>query len=867
MKVNLKELEKKFNTNLDGGLKDEQILANREIYGSNELVEKKKKNIVVRFLMQFADILIIILLLAAVISIIIDPSEWIDSLIIFIVVIVNALLGVFQENKAEKSLEALKKMTASTTKVFRNNSLITIDSKELVVGDIIYVEAGDSISADATIIECSNLKVEEASLTGESVPVEKNADYIEDENLPIGDLKNCLFSSTYVTNGKAKAVVTAVGMSTQIGKIAGMLTEEDNSKTPLQNKLAQVGKMIGLLALGICVVVFGLELIAAKKNGADLSTEWLECFKTAIALAVAAIPEGLATVVTIVLAIGVSKMSKKNAIVKKLPAVETLGSCNVVCSDKTGTLTQNKMTVVKIYANNIKDVESLTEEETKMINYFAICCDASINNVNGKIERIGDPTELALLDINLVYGEDINKVNRIMDLPFDSERKLMTTVIKDNDRYLAITKGAPDNIINLCNNDYQTLENAKNANKEMAENALRVLGLGIKYFDKIPQPEELERDLNFVGLVGMIDPARQEVKEAIKIAKQAGIKTVMITGDYIVTAKAIAKELGIMEEGDLAISSTDLDKISDEELARDIDKYRVFARVAPKDKVRIVEAWQKNDAIVAMTGDGVNDAPALKKADIGCAMGITGTEVSKQAADMILTDDNYSTIIYAVKEGRGIYNNIQKCVKYLLSSNIGEVLTIFIASLIAVISNINVGIPLLPIHLLWINLITDSLPAFGIGMEEVEDSVMKNKPRSKKTSFFADKLGTKIIIEGFIVGGVTLISYLLGVFVFNDQKVAQTMAFFTLSSTQLLHAYNVKSEHSIFSKYSYKNKFMNFAFLIGFLLQFMVIYCPGINDIFKLSSLSFPQIAIAFLLSCVIVVIMEIVKLINRKKK
>lgn len=864
MQKKLQELETEFSSNLQGGLTDEQVLKNRETYGVNALEEKKKTPMIVKFLLEFKDPLIIILIIAAVVSIIIDPHEWIESLIIMIVVLVNAILGLYQENKAEKSLEALQKMSAATCKVYRNNSLQTIETKDLVVGDIIYVEAGDSIPADARIIDCSNLKVEEAALTGESVPVNKNADYIEEEDIPLGDRKNCLFSSTYVTNGKANAIVTAVGMSTEIGKIASMLSEQKEELTPLQHKLNKVGSSIGILCLVVCAVVFVMEMFTVHWDW----TKFADAFKIAVSLAVAAIPEGLATVVTIVLSIGVTKMSKQNAIVKKLPAVETLGSCNVICSDKTGTLTQNKMTVVKIYTDSIKEFNNLTETDKKMILYNAICCDASIKTENGRIIRIGDPTELALLDLNLAYGEDINNYRRLLDLPFDSDRKLMTTVIKVDEKYVAITKGAPDKVINLSINPESEKEAALNANKEMATNALRVLALATKEFDKLPTVEELEYDMNFVGLVGMIDPARPEVKESIKVATKAGIKTVMITGDHIVTACAIAKELGILKEGDRAITSQELDELSDEYLEEHIHEFSVFARVAPKDKVRIVEAWQKRDAICAMTGDGVNDAPALKKAEIGCAMGITGTDVSKEAADMILTDDNFSTIVSAVKEGRGIYDNIRKCVKYLLSSNIGEVLTIFIASLLGVIGFLTGedATPLAAMHLLWINLITDSLPAFGIGMEEAEDSVMDQKPRPKNEGFFANGYIWKICVEGVIIGGVTLIAYLLGNKVFNNHMVGQTMAFLTLSSTQLFHAYNVKSNHSVFSPKSYKNKFMNFAFIVGFGLQIAVIYIPGIQDLFEFASLNIAQFGICIGLSLVMVVIQEIVKLVNRLK-
>lgn len=860
MQKKLNELEEEFYSNIGCGLSNEQVNKNRGIYGKNALEEKKKTPMILKFLAEFKDPLIIILIIAAVISVIVDPHEWIESVIIMVVVLVNAILGLYQENKAEKSLEALKKMSAASCKVIRENSIQTIHAEELVVGDIILVEAGDSIPADARIIECSNLKVEEAALTGESVPVDKNSDYIEEDDIPLGDKKNCLFSSTYVTNGKAKAIVTSVGMSTEIGKIASMLSEQKEELTPLQHKLNKVGNAIGILALAVCVVVFVLEMIALKWDWSQFS----EAFITAVALAVAAIPEGLATVVTIVLSIGVTKMSKRNAIVKKLPAVETLGSCNVICSDKTGTLTQNKMTVTKIYLKEVKEVKDLTEEEKQMITYFAVCCDAAIEEKNGKMVRIGDPTELALLDINMVHGEDIHDFNRVLDLPFDSDRKLMTTVIKVENKYIAITKGAPDKVINLTINSEEEKQKALNANTQMANDALRVLALGIQEFDRMPVAEELERNLTFIGLVGMIDPARPEVKDAIKVATKAGIKTVMITGDHVVTACAIARELGILKEGDRAITSQELDELTDEYLEEHIHEFSVFARVAPKDKVRIVEAWQKRGAICAMTGDGVNDAPALKRAEIGCAMGITGTDVSKEAADMILTDDNFSTIVSAVKEGRGIYDNIRKCVKYLLSSNIGEVITIFVASLLTAFGIINLGTPLAAMHLLWINLITDSLPAFGIGMEEAEDSIMDSKPRSKNEGFFANGYAWKICLEGLVIGGVTLIAYIIGEQV--SHALGQTMAFLTLSSTQLFHAYNVKSNNSVFNKKSYKNKFMNFAFILGFTLQIFVIYCPGIRDLFEFQSLPFTHLMISIGLSLVMVVIMEISKLIQKKK-
>ena len=859
MQKRLEELEKELVSNLNTGLTDEQVAINRETYGVNKLEEKEKTPWIIKFLAQFKDPLIIILIVAAVVSAILDHEEIIESIIIMVVVLVNAVLGLYQENKAEKSLEALQKMTSATCKVVRNGVAQTVETSELVVGDIILVEAGDSIPADARIIECSNLKVEEAALTGESVPVDKNNVFIEEEDIPLGDRHNDLFSSTYVTNGKAKAIVTSVGMQTEIGKIAGMLSEQEDELTPLQHKLNKVGSAIGVICIVVCIAVFILEMIDHAWNWAYFT----EAFKSAVSLAVAAIPEGLATVVTIVLSIGVTKMSKQNAIVKKLPAVETLGSCNVICSDKTGTLTQNKMTVVKIYKSQIKGFEELTAEEQKMILYFAVCCDARIEEKDGNEVRIGDPTELALLDMNNLYGnESINDYNRVLDIPFDSDRKLMTTVIEVDGKYISITKGAPDRVINLCIDSEEEKDAALAANTEMAQNALRVLALGIKVFDYLPKQEELEFDLDLIGLVGMIDPARPEVKESIRIAQQAGIKTVMITGDHIVTASAIAKELGILKEGERAITSQELDELSDEYLREHIHEFSVFARVAPKDKVRIVEAWQYHDAICAMTGDGVNDAPALKKAEIGCAMGITGTDVSKEAADMILTDDNFSTIVSAVKEGRGIYDNIRKCVKYLLSSNIGEVLTIFVASLLNVLG-FGLGLPLGPMHLLWINLITDSLPAFGIGMEEAEDEIMLEKPRHKKEGLFANGYALKIVIEGVIIGTVTLLAYIIGEQ--TDHVTGQTMAFLTLSSTQLFHAYNVKSNYSVFNPKSYKNSFMNFAFILGFILQLCVVYIPFINtEVFNFTPIPFHLLAITIGLSLVMVVIMEIIKLVNR---
>ena len=857
------ELVKEFESDLEKGLKKEEVEKRREKYGFNELQAKKKQSLFVKFLLEFKDPLIIILLVAAVISLTIDPKEWIESLIIFIVILINAFLGVFQENKAEKSLEALQKMSSPLCKALRNGQVDQIETKELVPGDIIVVEAGDYVPSDARIIECSNLKVDESALTGESVAVDKISSVLNEENLALGDQTNMLFSSTFVTNGRATAVVTSTGMNTEIGKIAGMILNNEDGETPLQKKLAQVGKMIGILSIGVCVIVFLLELFTTRVNG---SYDVLGSFKTAIALAVAAIPEGLATVVTIVLAIGVNKMAQEKSIVKKLPAVETLGSTSVVCSDKTGTLTQNKMTVVELYHEGLKKVCDVEEEDKDLIRMLALCCDAKIVEIDGVEKGIGDPTETALIALNNKYGSDISSIERIGDLPFDSDRKLMTVVVKMDNKYVSITKGAPDIIVANSDSDKKVKEKALEANNNMATRALRVLGLGIKIFDKEPIIDfELEKNLEFVGLVGMIDPARPEVKDAIRVATEAGIRTIMITGDHVTTATAIAKELGILNDGQKAISSDELGKISDEELFEHIEEYSVYARVSPTDKVRIVSAWKKKGNIVAMTGDGVNDSPALKTADIGCAMGITGTDVAKEAAEMILVDDNFATIITAVKEGRGIYANVKKCVKYLLSSNIGEVLTIFIASLLSLFG-LSLGVPLAPIHLLWINLITDSLPAFGLGMERPGNEIMKEKPRPSKEGFFANNLLLHIVAEGFVIGLLTLFSYIIGNRV--SHGIGQTMAFLTLSSCQLFHSFNVKTDHSVFKKGIFNNKALNISFIIGFALQLCVIYIPGLNNVvFDLVALDLAHLSISIGLAFVIVIVMEIAKLLGYRKK
>ena len=862
----ISEIMQIFKVN-EKGISSTEIADREKTYGKNKLDEKKKHGIIYKFFAQMKDVMIIVLLCAAVVSAVMaivqgEYTELVEGGIILAIVIANAVIGVVQENKAESALDALKNMSKPFAKVIRDKNLVKVPTEDLYPGDIVLLEAGDVVPADIRLLEVASLKIEESALTGESLPVEKCVDVLPEGDTPLGDRKNMAYSSGTVSYGRGKGIVVATGMDTEVGKIAGMLTEED-SKTPLQKQLAVTAKYLSIIVLAIAGVIFALQIFIALGQGGQVLDSVFSSFMTAVAIAVAAIPEGLPAVVTIVLAIGVQRMSEKRAIVRKLPAVETLGSAEVICSDKTGTLTLNKMTVVETC-----DFVKGDKQSEELINCMVLCNDTQARFEHTDLVLLGDPTETALF--SYAHASGFNPVvmsvdyPRVDEIPFDSDRKLMTTVIKVDDKYVAITKGAPDRVIGLTVNSQEEKENALNANAQMANDALRVLALGIQTFDYLPTAEELEKDLTLVGLVGMIDPARPEVFESIKVATKAGIKTVMITGDHIVTACAIARELGILKEGDRAITSQELDELSDEYLAEHIHEFSVFARVAPKDKVRIVEAWQKRDAICAMTGDGVNDAPALKKAEIGCAMGITGTDVSKEAADMILTDDNFSTIVSAVKEGRGIYDNIRKCVKYLLSSNIGEVLTIFVASLLTAFGIINLGTPLAAMHLLWINLITDSLPAFGIGMEEAEDTVMDSKPRSKNEGFFANGYAWKICLEGIIIGAVTLIAYIIGEQV--DHSVGQTMAFLTLSSTQLFHAYNVKSNHSVFSKKSYKNKFMNFAFLVGFGLQVFVIYCPGIQGLFKFAPLPIEYFAISIALSLVMVAIMEVYKLVTKLK-
>ncbi|MBO4979604.1 MAG: HAD-IC family P-type ATPase, partial [Clostridia bacterium] len=729
----------------EAGLAAEEVALRKEKYGVNKLKEKKKKTTMQRFLDQFKDAMIIILLIAAVISFVLicvekNWGELFEPGLILLIVILNAIMGVYQEGKAEKALDALKNMSAPHARVIRGGVEMVIDAAELVPGDIIKLEAGDFVPADARLLQSVSLKSEEAALTGESVPSEKDAAVVVDENAPIGDRTNMVFSGCSITYGTALAVVSATGMDTEMGKIANLLDSEEDTQTPLQQKLAQLGKYLGFMALAACAVIFVVGLL----NKIPV----MRIFMTSVSLAVSAIPEGLPAIVTIVLSIGVQRMVKKNALIRRLPAVETLGGASVICSDKTGTLTQNRMTLTKAYVDGGEiELISATNSETvrQLLNYGTLCCDGSVVFSDEGEQHIGDPTETAIVVASHKNGFEKDALNaqfpRLAGIPFDSDRKLMSTVDRIDGKNVVIVKGAFDMMAMRCVKG--DLEAAKRITEEMSRDALRVLAVAYREIDEIPEnltSETLEQGLTFMGLVGMIDPPRPEAKAAVAVCRRAGIKPVMITGDHVVTASAIAKELGILVEGDRAITGAELDAMSDEQLDAAVESISVYARVSPENKIRIVKAWQRKGQVVSMTGDGVNDAPALKAADIGCAMGITGTDVAKGASDMTLTDDNFATIVDAVEEGRGIYANIKKVVGFLLSTNIGEVFTVFFAMLMWHTS------PLLSMQLLWINLVTDSLPAIALGMEAVEKDVMDRKPKPKDEGIFAGGLGVRVAI-------------------------------------------------------------------------------------------------------------------------
>ena len=863
------EVVKDLATDAQKGLSEQEAQARRARYGENKLAEQKKKSMFVRFLEQFKDVMIIILLIAACVSFGVicyqvfvtgeeSPIEFVEPALIVFIVVLNAIMGLVQESKAEKALEALKNMSAPHARVLRDGKEKFIQASELVPGDVIYLEAGDFVPADARLLTSSNLKSEESALTGESVPAEKDARAEVKENASVGDRSNMVFSGCSLTYGSATAVVTGTGMNTEMGKIANLLAGEKEVRTPLQNKLAQLGKYLGIVALAACAIIFVV--------GACVGLDWLELFMTAVSLAVSAIPEGLPAVVTIVLSIGVTRMVKKNAIIKRLPAVETLGSASVICSDKTGTLTQNRMTLVRTYVDGGEATAfdpATTDEQTKqLLTWGTLCCDGSVEFEGDKEVHLGDPTETAIVLAAHKLGSEKEALNescpRIASLPFDSDRKLMTTVNKINGKLIAVVKGAFDVMATRC--IAGDIEKARSVNDAMSADALRVLAVGYKELDSVseePTSEELEYGLTFLGLVGMIDPPRPEAKEAVAVCRKAGIKPVMITGDHVITASAIARELGILLDGDRAITGAELDAMSEEELDKEVEHISVYARVSPENKIRIVKAWQKKGQVVSMTGDGVNDAPALKAADIGCAMGITGTDVAKGAADMTLTDDNFATIVDAVKEGRGIYSNIKKVVGFLLGTNISEVIVVFLAMCIWQIS------PFISIQLLWINLIGDSLPAIALGMEKLEPDVMDHKPRAKNESIFAHGYGIQIVLQGCMFAGLALASYCIARFGFGlGAEACSAAIFFVLALSQTLHAYNMRSGHSLFKVGPFTNKFLNIVTLIALALIAFVMFTPGVMTVFGFGSAYLPwQVyVIGIALSIVPIIVMEIAK-------
>ncbi len=895
----VEEVEKAFHTDSVKGLTKEQVEEKRAEYGFNELEEGKKKSLFVKFLEQFKDFMIIVLIVAAIVSGIVGVLEgegFTDTIIILFVVVMNAIIGVAQESKAEKSLEALQKLSSHVAKVVRDGKIEVVQSRDLVPGDIVILETGDYVPADLRIIEAINLKAQEASLTGESVPVEKSNEAIERKQVGIGDRSNMLFSSSLITYGRGRGIVVATGMKTEVGRIAESLNNAVQTETPLQIKLNKLGKTLGIAALVICLIIFVIGLAIGKAP--------LAMFMSAVSLAVAAIPEGLAAVSTIVLAIGVQRMVKKHAIVKKLPAVETLGSATVICSDKTGTLTQNKMTVQKVFLNDkLMDLESLQEKSEELSLLTKVCVLCNDTKIGEDNVLTGDPTETALTAMAMKLGYNVSEVlenSREQEIPFDSERKLMTTVNKEGENYIVCTKGGIDELLARCTG-YQINGEVKQDIKEyqrvieeqndcMAKDALRVLGMAYKKLDHIPSKEEMqtiENDLIYVGMVGMIDPPRIEVKAAVEKCKTAGIKTVMITGDHKTTAVAIAKSLGILEKEEEAVLGSEVEAMSDEELEKKVRNYSVYARVSPEHKVRIVRAWQKNGEIVAMTGDGVNDAPALKTADIGCAMGIVGTDVSKEAADVILTDDNFATIVSAVEEGRRIYDNILKAIQFLLSSNVGEIIVLFLAIVLTPFFSKQFGIDihlieiLLPVHLLWINLVTDSLPALALAVDPPEKDIMNRKPKKEK-GIFTKGMTFRIIYQGVMIGLLTLAAFVIGIAtpestiqemmpVYHDGEqlsmqeikveIGQAMAFIVLAFSELVHVFNIRNnEKSIFKTGIGGNKLLFLAIGVSALLMLIILFVPALRSIFSIPILPVNSILESLALVFAPVLIVELVK-------
>lgn len=859
-----------FQTNETDGLTSDSAKKLYGQHGSNKLEEKKRKSKLSQFAAQFKDAMIIILIIAAMVSFAVacfekNSGEFFEPILILLIVIINAIMGVMQESKAEKALDALKTLSAPHARVIRDGKEIIIDAQELVPGDIIKLEAGDFVPADARLLQSASLKCEESALTGESVPAEKDALAEVKEDAALGDRHNMVFSGCSITYGTATAIVTATGMNTQMGKIANLLDSAESTQTPLQKKLAQLGKYLGFLALAACAVIWVVGIVSGQDK--------IEIFMTAVSLAVSAIPEGLPAIVTIVLSIGVQRMVKKNALIRRLPAVETLGSASVICSDKTGTLTQNRMTLTKTYCegdDELSDIaDSISEKNLQLLKYATLCCDGTLSFEDDKVTHIGDPTETAIVYAAHNSGTEQTVLNascpRLCEIPFDSDRKLMCTVNEIDGKKIVIVKGAFDMMSSRITSG--NLAKAQEMVEKMSENALRVLAIAYKEIDEIPEiptSEILENDLTFMGLVGMIDPPRPEAAEAVKICKKAGIKPVMITGDHITTASAIARELGIMNDGDRAVTGAELDAMTDDELIKAVPTISVYARVSPENKIRIVKAWQKNDKIVAMTGDGVNDAPALKAADIGCAMGITGTDVAKSAADMTLTDDNFATIVDAVSEGRGIYSNIRKVVGFLLGTNIGEVISVFVAMLAWQET------PFLSMQLLWINLVTDSMPAIALGMEPVESDVMEKSPKPKNESIFAHGLGIRIVLQGLMFALLSLIGFRLGVNVTGTLAGGQTMAFMVLALSQTVQAFNMRSEHSLIKTGVFTNKKLNVSVLISFALMLMVLFTP-LRVPFGLVKLPINLYLIGAALIVTPIIVMEISKaliaLISKKRK
>lgn len=864
---------KEFDSSVDG-LSSNEARERLTKYGENKLIEKPRDSIIIKFFKQFSDVMVIILLCAAAITSVVaiyeqNYSEFIDVGIILTIVLINAIIGVIQEQKAENALEALKKMNKTYVKVRRDNEVSLIESHNVVVGDIVLLEAGDVAPADIRLLKTYSLKVEESSLTGESVAVEKDGEVLISEDSSLGDRKNMVFSTGVITYGRGEGIVVATGMDTEIGHIASMLTEEEDSKTPIQKKLDKTGKIISIIVIAIALLIFVIRILASMELGVTLDTI-IDAFMTSVAIAVAAIPEGLTAVITIIMAIGMQKMSKHHAIIKKIPAVETLGSTQIICSDKTGTLTLNKMTVKEIYFKGEVGKE-------KLYQCMSLCNDSKIKHEELVLKFIGDPTETALFDYinnqgNTLLQDIIDNYPRIDELPFDSERKLMTTVNKVNDKEIVFTKGAVDQLLERCsyllidgevkniNEEYK--QEILKENTEYAQKAMRVLAYAYKEQDK----KELEQDLIFIGLTGMIDPPRVEVKDAVATCHKAGITPIMITGDHKDTAFAIAKELDIAQDESQVITGKELSEMSDQELTKNVNNYKVYARVSPEHKVRIVRAWKSKGKIVAMTGDGVNDAPSIKTADIGIGMGITGTDVTKNAADMILEDDNFSTIVVAVREGRKIFDNMQKTIQFLLAANIAEVLSLLIATIVFSITKDSHAF-LLPIQILWINLVTDSFPALALGMEEGDNDIMNNPPRENQFHLFAGHLGINIIYQGILQTIIILAVFFISLNSYGHE-VASTMAFLTLCLVQLFHCYNNKSlTHSIFNKNLFKNKIMNLSFIVGLLLTLAVAFIPGLNNIFHVSSLNLTQWIIVIASSLLIIPSVELMKYIIRRIK